>query len=203
MNKIWVNKEKGNDTIIAIDNEKIFKVNPKLEKLDTYVKNIEKDIVSDDVLCIPFTYIKAIQLRENKKYIQVFFGGESEEHIRIIDHHKRKEIFEYFKENIPKTNYQFVKYSPLKSAKKPLVAMTILSLLFVWTLYLAIQIQIGYEYELIGNGRSITAIVLGLAQLGIFKVILIFGSFLTIAFFSVLHKLRNRPEIHEIGFLRI
>ncbi len=202
MDKIWINKEKGDDTIIAIGNKTIYKANPKLNKITDYVSELENDTIPKDVLSIPFSYIENIQYQEGKRYVQVFFGHDSEEHIRINDLKKKLEIFKYFKENIPSTTYSFERYSAFKSGKKPMIAMFITSLLFAWTLYLAIQIEIGYQYELVGSGRSLTGIVLVLANLGIFKVILIFGSLLGIGLFSMIRKMRNRPSVHDLTFVR-
>ncbi|MDX1903316.1 MAG: hypothetical protein SFU27_04085 [Thermonemataceae bacterium] len=200
MNKIWINKEKGEDKIIAIDSDKLFKINPETEKIFQYVSDIENNIISKDVLSIPFSYIKTIQYQEGKNYIQVFFGQESEEHLRVNDVLKLRAIFQYFKENIPKIEYRFEKYSAIKSARKPLRAVIVTSLLFIWTLYYAMQI--GYKYELIGSGKSITGIVFALAHLGIVNVSLIFCTLIGVGLFSMIKKMRNRPLVHKLYILR-
>jgi hypothetical protein len=202
MNKIWINTEKGDDKIIAISNNKILKANPKEYKLHQYEIDIKNDIISNDVLGIPFPYIKSIQLQENKKYIQVFFGHESEEYLRIKDDTKRKEIFDYFKNNIPLTAYRIEKYSDSKTARKPLIAMIIIFVLFLWTVYLAGEVEIGSQYKVVGNQRSIASIVLAIAQLGVIKVTLIFGSLFAIAVYSYIRKTRNKANIHIINNIR-
>jgi hypothetical protein len=203
MDKIWINKKKGEDKLIAIGNNCIYKVNPKADRVEQYTNDLKNGTVSDDVLSIPYSYIKNIQYQEGKQYIQVFFGQESEEYIRIKDDNKRNEIFKYFKDNIPGTAYQFEEYSAFKSGKKPMIAVILTSLLFAWTLYLSIQIELGYQYELVGgSGHSITGLVLALANLGVLKVVLIFGSLLGIGLSSMIRKMRNRPSVHDIVILR-
>ena len=199
MNKTWVNTGKEEDRIIGFGNDMIYKANPIEELITDYADKIEENELTDDVLRVPFSYIKSIQYQEGKNYIQIFFGQDSEEHLRITDNTKRLEILAHFKQNIPNVDCNFEKYSALKSGKKPLI---VVSLLFAWTLYLAIQIELGYDYELIGHGNSITGVVLGLAYLGVFKVILLFGSFITIAIWSMIKKMRNRPEVHELVIVR-
>lgn len=202
MNRIWRNTEKGDDKIIAIGNNMIYKANPKEDKVDAYFEKIQENNIPNDVLGIPFSYIKSIHYIEGKDYIQVFFGQESEEHLRIKDTNKRNEILKCFKETIPQSNYRLERYSAFKAAKKPLIAIFILLLLFAWPLYIAIQIAFGYEYELIGNGRSVSAIILILANLGVTRVVLIFGSLIGVGVLSTIKKIKNKPVLHEIYIAR-
>jgi len=202
MNKIWINKEKGSDKIIALGSDRIFKISPKDESIFQYANDIENEIIAKSVFAIPFTHIRTIHLQEGRKYIQVFFGKESEEHFRVNDVNKLVEIFKYLKENIPRTTYNYEQYSALKAGKKPLIAVTVVFILFVWAMNWAIKIQMGYEYELVGNGVSISGIVLGLASLGVVNVILIFSTLLGIGLYSMIRKMKNRPTVHEISFNR-
>lgn len=203
MNKTWISREKGDDKLIGIANEVIYKVNPKMDEISDYAERIKQNKISQDILSIPFSYIKSIQHQEGKKYIQVFFGHESEEHLRIKDTTKRFEVFKHFKENIPSIAYEREEYSALKAGRKPLIALIILSLLFAWTLYLAIQISMGYDYEIVGNRDSIIGLVLGIAYLGIMKVILIFGSLITLGLWSMIRKMKNRPIVHALNMIRL
>lgn len=163
MTKTWINKEKGDDLILAIGNNKLYKSNPKEGKIDLFLNNIENDVSHIDILSIPFSYLRSIQLQKDKKYIQVNFGKESEEFFRVNDELKRVEIFKYLKENIPAISYEFDKYTIFKSIKKPLIALIVILLMFIWTMYYAIQLSAGTEYELIGNGASLGSIAFAVA----------------------------------------
>lgn len=202
MNKTWTTKKKGEDKIIGLGNDMIFKANPKKEELFKYTNDIEKNIISDAVLRIPYSYLKTIRLQEGKKYIQVFFGKDSEEHLRIKNKSRRKEIFNYFKENIPRTAYSFEKYSALKAGKKPIIAIALVSVLFILILYFAIQIENGVENKLEGSGLSLIGFFYAFASIGTTKVVTIFGSLFTIALLSMINKMKNRPEVHEITIVR-
>jgi hypothetical protein len=70
--------------------------------------------------------------------------------------------------------------------------MGVVSALFLWCLYVAIGMETGNEYDVTGQHyHSIAGIVLAIASIGIKKVILLFGSLLLIAGFSLIKKYRN------------
>ena len=202
MKRVWINAEKGDDKIIAVAKDKILKANPKAHNLHQYEVDIMNDRVADDVFGIPFQYIKSIQLQDNKKYIQVYFGQESEEHIRIRDDARRQEVFDSFKEIIPNTTYKVEKFCNTSAVKKPLIAMAVIFLLFLWTVILAAGIESGNEYEVVGNQRSVASVVLLVAGLGILKVLIIYGSFMALAVYSLVRKMRNKTNIHTILIAR-
>jgi hypothetical protein len=202
MDKIWISDNTREDRIIAIGNNMLYKVNPKEERVHEYKEKLKNDNIPKEVLSIPYSYIKFIQYQEGKKYIQVFFGQESEEHFRINEETKLFEIFKYFETNIPDTKYNFNQYSAIQSAKKPLIAAFIVAVIFLWALYLALQMKLGYSYELVGSGRSITSIIFAIANLGISKLLLLFGILESIAFISIFKKMKNRPSVHVLLFQR-
>jgi hypothetical protein len=98
--------------------------------------------------------IDSIKLYKDKNYIQVFFGTGSEEYLNVLDEAKRKEIFEYLRNHLPNANYRYEEYTAFKTVKKPLIALATTTLVFIWTLYYAIQIDAGNEYLLKGSGKS-------------------------------------------------
>jgi hypothetical protein len=198
MTKIWINKEKGDDSLIGIGNNKIYKANPKEQKLTQFVDLIETDSAHIDILSIPFSYIRSIQFQIGKKYIKVCFGQESEEHLKISDEDKRVEIFKYFKENVPSMEFRSKKYTVIEAIKKPLIALVVALLLYLWTMHYVLEIASGTQYELIGNGGSISGIVFSLAQLGLVKVNIIFAALFSIGIFSAVKKGKKPAEILEI-----
>lgn len=198
MTKIWINPQKGDDTIIGIGNHKIFKSNPKEDKISHFTKLIEEDSAHVDILSIPFSYIKSIRYQIGKKYISVCFGQDSEEHFRIQEENKRIEIFKYFRENIPSMEFRPIKFSVFEAIKKPLVAIVVVLLLYIWTMHYVLEIANGAQYELIGNGASVSGIVFSLAQLGFVKVNILFVILISIGVFSAVKKGKNPPEILEL-----
>jgi hypothetical protein len=200
MNKTWINSDKKDDKIISISEDCIIKANPSSEALFQYKLDIENNKIPKDVFSLSFSMIDSIKLYKGKNYIQVFFGTGSEEYLNIIDEAKRKEIFEYLRNHMPNANYRYEEYTAIKSAKKPMIALATTTLVFIWTLYYAIQIDAGNEYLLKGSGKSIVGIVFILANLGTINVILIFGALLGIGLFSMIRKLKNKPDLNEIFF---
>ena len=197
MEKDWTSSVKGEDKLILITGEKIYKANPKGEVNSKYIHEVKSEKKPKGSFGIPFSYINEIQLREGKKIIQIFFGQESEEHLRIKSEDKKKEIFEYLKDNIPNTKYDFEKLSEIKAAKKPLIALAAVLAIFLWVLSYSVQYDAGYEFIDNSNGRYIK-IILAIASLGTLKASLIFGSLASIALIKVIKEMKNTPAIHKI-----
>jgi hypothetical protein len=202
--KIWRATGKSDDKIIAFIDSTIYKGNPKEEELEYCLSDLRMGIVPTKAFFgIPLSYVKEIRMQESKNYLQVFFGQDSEEHLRIHDVTLKKELFDYFNENIPGATFSKEHYSKLKAGKQPLIAMGVVTALFLWTLYYAIGFDNGLQYETT-NGRydSVTGIVLAIASFGVIKTILFYGFWFVIALWSFIIKARNPPVIHRLWFKR-
>ncbi len=88
-----------------------------------------------------------------KIIIWIFFSskGNSNEHIVISDKAKKEEAFEYLKNSQTNISYVETILTMWQAAKKPLIALAVLIALFLWTLYLAVEINAGANYEIRGN----------------------------------------------------
>jgi hypothetical protein len=195
--KFWTSTHKDDDKIIAYLNETIYKANPPINEIDKYLIDLNiKDFSSKYFFGIPLRYITQINQQKNKKYIEVLFRGDTE-HLKIEDDKQRADIFDFFKQNIPGAIYSTTKQSKLQAVKKPLIAIGVILIIFLWSLYLAIGIEGGNEYDVTGQHyHSIAGIVLALASLGVSKLLLIFGSLLLIASTS-LYKKYKTPIIKD------
>ncbi|CAN5390854.1 hypothetical protein BH11BAC3_BH11BAC3_02600 [soil metagenome] len=198
--KFWRSYEKGDDKIIAYDNGTIYRCNPPADEIDAVVYNLESQVIpTKNFTAIPLHYLKQINLEDNRTYIEVLFGSDSSEHLRIKDEEKRKEIFEYFKTNIPNAKFYTDNYSKIQAGKKPLIAMGVVTAIFLWTFYIAAGIENGNEYGVSGDRKnSVAGIVLALASLGTKNVSLIFGALFIIAAISFIQKVRNPKTIFRI-----
>lgn len=200
---IWKSNLKGDDKIIAYFNNTIYKGNPKPEEIDSTIRELNSgNKPKTNLFGIPQSLLKEIHLEEGKEYIQVFFGDDSYELLRINDENKRLEIFDFFKQNIPKSTTYTEEYSKLKAGKKPLYAMVVIAILFSWSFYLATQIETGSQYEIIGDKRSITSIILILASLGTTNLILLFGILFIIAILGFIQKTKRQKTVHKIVVIR-
>jgi len=196
--KVWINPLKGEDKIIAHLDDMIYKCNPKAADVDSVAWGLEKGVAPDEnMFNIPLHYINEIRWEEDKPYIQVFFRG-SEEHLTIYDDARRREIFDYFKTILPSFSSTTIHQSAIEAGKKALIAMAVVGVLLMVSLYYSTSIESGMEYEIRGRAGLLAAIV-GIASMGTKKVLLIFGSLLAIAGISFARKTKQSRVIHKIS----
>jgi len=201
---IWTSTTKGDDKIIAYFNHTIYKGNPKEADLKTVMTELENQkSIPSSLMSIPLSYLREVNLEDGKNYIEVLFGSESTEHLKINEEKRRKEIFDFLKTNIPKSTNYVDHYSKMRAGKKPLIAMFFISALFLWTFYIARGIESGNQYEVVGGHyNSMAGIVIALASFGTIKVMLIFSSFLLISLLGFIQKTRNPKVISTIKIIR-
>jgi hypothetical protein len=203
MLKIWISEEPGNDKVIALIDNTLYKCNPPISEVSDYEQSLRMRIIPDKkTLGIPLSYIKEFRHEEGKKYFQVFFGHDSEEHFRITDNERLQEIFAELRLFAPNTVSGTVRYTWLQAGKRPLIAIVVASLLFIWTLYIAIGMEAGSQYEVVGRYDSFAGLVVVLASLGVVNVVVIFGVLIAIATFSFIRKAKNPPVFHQLVIKR-
>lgn len=198
--QVWTSTEKADDKIIAFANQTIYKGNPKSEETDSVVFELKTtQNIPAELKGFPLSYIRAINLPEGKKHIELLFGKDSTEELNISNEERKQEIFNWLKANIPGAAYSIYKPTALQAGKKPLIAFVVVAILFLWTLNIALGIESGNDYEVSGQRYySIAGIVLAIASIGVKKVILVFGSLMAIALVSFIKKARNRAAIHSL-----
>jgi hypothetical protein len=197
--KVWTSTEKGDERIIAYIDQTIHSGNPKLTDLDSCVQDLKMGKIPDsNFISIPQHYLKSINLESGKEYIEVLYGGDSCEHLRIKDEKSRTEIFEYLAANVPNSVSSVEHYSKVRAGKKPLIAMVIVALIFSWAINIANGIESGNDYEVVGSQRSVASIILVVAALGVKKVILIFGALFAIAALAFAKKVSKPLVIAKI-----
>ena len=191
MIKYWLLREK-HDRLIVIKEKSIYIGNIKSINQINLISEIEKGIIPKDMFSIPYSYIRSIESQENKELIKVYYGVDYEEGIKISNKNIKKEIFEFLRSELTKFEYNQNIPSVFKHTRPQIFAILIATGFFLWTLYLAIEIGKGYEYEIVGGRAGITGVVLGLAQFGALKVILGYTLIIFIAIYSLMKKIKNR-----------
>jgi hypothetical protein len=195
MNKFWKIKDSKTNKLIFIKDKTIYKGNPKQEELNKLNSESTNLSFLENIFSIPYSYIKVIENQSGKNEIKIFFGKDSEEELIIKDKNTQNEIFEFIKQDNPNFKYSSELPSVLKYAKAQLFALLFTTGIFSWSLYLAIQIESGIEYELVGGGNpGITGIVLLIANLGVLKNIVGFIILLAIIIFALTKRLKSRSE---------
>jgi hypothetical protein len=196
MHKIWKLKESKSNKVILIQNKIIYKGNPKENDLNRVNLETSDFTFLKDLFSIPYSYIKQIENQSGKNYIKIFFGNDSEEELYIDSEIIKKEIFEFLKSDNQNLKYSIEIPTVINYAKAQLFALLSISGIFIWSLYLAIQIESGIEYELVGGGNpGITGIVLAIANFGSFTIIIGYLILLGITIFALTKKLKSRSEI--------
>lgn len=198
MQKHWTIKESKHNTLIVIKEQSIYKGKPKAEDLQSI--NIDTKDVSflNDLFSIPYSYIKKVENQSGKNYIKIFFGKDSEEELYVDNEHLKNEIFEYLKTDIPNLKYSSELPSIIKYAKPQLFALLSITGIFIWSLYLAIQMESGVEYEIVGGRPGILGIILAIANLGVFKIIIGYAALLSISLLALIRRLKSRTEVEYL-----
>jgi hypothetical protein len=201
MIKVWTSDQKNDDRLIGFGDNTIYKANPKSnEQTILFAKEMESGAHdSTKVWEIKTSHCKEIRLEDGKSCIEIFYGKEGEEQLRITDEYKRYAVFDWIKANTPDSEFIVEKWSAFRAGRKPMIAFIVVFALFVWTLYYAIQAKTGKVYYFENGGYfSVTGIVLGLASMGLAKVITLFSFFLGIALFAFIRKAKNSPIMNRI-----
>lgn len=196
MDNVWVSETDGDDKIIAIDAEYVYKCSPRQPRLSSELIDPQFIEETKNYYRIPVSYIKKIVLKENKKYIQVFFGKDSEERLRILDPEKRKEIFDFLRQYFPDAKYSTYTPTLIDIGKKPGIAVLILVILYLWSLVYVAQIHTGGK--ILYSNSFLENLTIGLASLGLVKMTLIFLMALSIPCVSIFIKNRKKSPVHVL-----
>lgn len=194
MYKFWKLKDSKVNKLILIKDKCIYKGNPKENELNRLTT--EKDDVSfvNELFSIPYSYIRTIENQKKNKQIKIFYGNDSEDELIFSDLNVKNEVFDYIKTDISGFQYSKELPSVLKYAKAQFFALLFVTGIFIWALYLANQIENGVAYEIVGGRPGLSGIVLGIAGLGVLKVILGYLCLLSIIVFVLIKKLKSRTE---------
>ncbi|SHN13122.1 hypothetical protein [Chitinophaga sp. CF418] len=200
MTRYWTNYDNKGDKLLAFANGTLYKANPKPDEIENIVRDMQmNDFTAPGLFSIPADYIKEVHLQEGNDYIQVFFGQNIEEHLQIKDDATRQEIFDFLKDHLPGASYTVDKYTKFRAAKKPMIALAVITVLFLYTLSLTLVLDAGGE---VMAGGRIGGLLAGVAGLGMTKVLLIYGTLIAIAGTTMTRKMMNPPVIHLIRIVR-
>ena len=168
MHKIWKIKESKSNKMILIKDKVIYKGNPKENDLNRVNAETNDFTFLKDLFSIPYSYIKKIENQSGKNHIKIFFGNDSEEEIYVDNENIKNDIFQFLKTDNHNLKYSAEIPNVINYAKAQFFALLFTFAIFIWSLYLAFQIESGVEYELVGGGNpGITGIVLVIANLGV------------------------------------
>lgn len=198
MIKYWKIKNRNTIDIVLISKGSLYKGKIKAVNIINFENQVKNEDIPKEFFEIPFSYIKKIEYQKNKKYIKIYFGDSSEEELYSDEESLKDDIFNNLKEVIPNTIYYKKRPSLIQYAKPQLFALFFSSIIFVWSLYYAIQLENGAQYELKGRA-GLSSIVFSIGLMGKVKVIvsyLLIGSLIS---YSIIRKNKSRTEIEYLN----
>lgn len=199
MQIFWKINDSKSNKLIFIKDKTIYKGNPKQEELSGLTTESTDLAFLESIFSIPYSYIKKIENQNGKNEIKIFYGNDSEDELIINDEHIKKDVFEFLKQDNPNFRYSSELPSVLKYVKAQLFALLLTTGVFFWSLYLAIQIESGIEYELVGGGNpGMVGVVLAIANLGILKIVVGFIVLLSMILFTLRKRLKSRSEVEVL-----
>jgi hypothetical protein len=194
MLRIWKLRESKSNKIIVIKDNIIYKGNLNEDYLNRISSETTDFTFLKDLFSIPYSYIKRIENQSGKNYLKIFFGNDSTEELYFRDENIKNEVFEFLKIDNTNLKYSVENPSVINYAKPQLFALLSVTAIFIWSLYLAFQIESGVEYEIVGGKPGITGIVLIIANLGSSKIIVSYLILLSIIIFALKKRLKSRSE---------
>jgi len=192
--KYWINEIPGNDKLVIWDGNKLCKANPPENKLREFEDTLKKNVVPEGIFSIFKPQIKSIEMDESKKYICVYFGVDSYEHIRVSNVATKIEIFEEFAkaENVTCTVKELTLSEKTKTQKK---AFIVLSIFFIIGFLFSLAVEIGG----LPAGRY-PVILLFFGGLGMINVILFYLVVTLIIGIKFYFNRKTERIIHTIRF---
>ncbi len=199
--KYWINT-KGNDKLIAIDEEVIYSRNPSKGKLLEFEYELKKGIIPQKMTGTPINYIKKIIANDSSNIIKIYHGEKNETEIDARKH--KLEIINYLKENDKrKPTYSEYPEKWYRAITKPLIALAII-IFVMYSLYdIAYYLELGYEYEVEVRGIPIGGLMLLAAEfLGTLRVIVLGAILSLIPLWFAWRNYRLKRVIYELDFLK-
>ena len=187
--KYWVSELSKTNTVVI--DEKSIHFSTKKGDLMKSRMELQRGDIPNGLTEVPFSYLKSVRKRENVSNINLQFGSESQQQLNFESNHECKEVFDSLKLVLSNFNYKNEEISSFKAAKKPIIALIVLSIIFSISLFMAFELEKGNL-----GGRQI-AILLALASLGTKKLSILFGLVVSICGFSIWLK-GNNPYTLEI-----
>ncbi len=198
MTKIWKFESSKKNNIIVIDNQKIYKgIIDKNEFNYLNKEKIDTNILKK-LFPIPYSYIKLIENQKGNEFIKIYFGVNSEEELFFDNEKVKDEVFEYLKSDFNLAYYSKEIPTIYRYAKPQIFALIIVTLLYFWSVYLAVEIENGAVYQIIGNSGGFLSFILILANLGSLQLSIAYLILLGVMFFSLNKKLKSRTEIEYL-----
>ncbi len=200
LEKFWVNRKDKEHNFIVFNENIIYRLKASKVNFSNIERELNQGIINDKFIGLPKSYLRSVQFRDDDNGLRFYYGEDSEDEIIVSKSALRKEIFDFLDTATNPHDSVVRKPSLLGRIKKPLIAIIVLSAIFIYVYSIIQGINQGYEYEIVGGGANpgIAGIVLMLAGLGLTKNIMIFLPLYALAGYSIFKKYKDNSEIYEL-----
>lgn len=200
LEKIWFNDVDRDHNFVVFNDNKIYRLKAKPDKLYSIKRELEAGIINEQFFALPVNYLHKVEYRVDDINLHLHYGNKTEDEIRISNTRIREEIFQYLKAKTKYVKSETLQPSLLKRIKKPLIALCVIIGLFIYVMSIVNGMNAGYQYELAGGRPGLGAIVLALANLGAQTNIIIFSVLSLIAGFRIFRNIKDNSEIHRLVY---
>lgn len=199
MEQIWELRESKSNSLIVIKDATIYTGHTKQSNFGGAQSKTDNSSFIKDLYSIPFRYITRIENQKGDKSIRIYSGKDTEDELIVPDEKVRNEIFQFLKSEIEGFEYKEFLPNVFKYTKAIIFAFVITSVVFLWALDYAVELEHGTEYEMVGSGGvSIDGIVFMIANVGVFNLISGYTALLALMVFALVKRLKSRSIIEQL-----
>lgn len=191
MNKsplFWVGLEKGDDALLVIGNDSLYKASKISTPVETLLADLNKGTVSADFFSLPFSYINQVYWQEGSKHIEIQFNKESTEHLTFSNDDIRFEILDALKASFPGTKIRIIKKDWLEATYQILIGLLLVSL------YVGNALYHTFNGIPISVGRRAYSDVL--TNLGVGPIIFTYAVIFALFVVGIRRRLKHNYPIH-------
>jgi len=200
LEKIWFNDVDRDHNFVVFNDNKIYRLKAKPDKLYSIKRELEAGIINEQFFALPLNYIKKVEYRQSDINLRLFYGKKTEDEIRISNTRIREEIFQYLKAKTSYKKSETIQPNILLRIKKPFIALCVVIALFLFVMSIIERAKTGDPYIPQGSRNFIGAIGVYLANLGAQTNIIIFSVLSLIAGFRIFRNIKDNSEIHRLVY---
>ncbi len=197
MIEYWLLKDTKNKVVICSD-DTVYFGSPKNLNINEFQDNINQGKVPNDLFGLPYSYIHEIKNQDGVPKLSITYNKNSEEEIYSKEVQVKNEIFHTLQEKMTSCVNETKRPSIWKYAKPQILGLLLPMALFLWTLFLAIEIENGFEYEVGEGNKGLGGLILGIAHQGVKNVSFGYSLIFILGLTSFIKRIKSRSTIHYI-----
>ncbi len=194
----WQSNIPKTHQLIAIANNRILKIMKRVSDIREEIALLEKGEVPETMEGIPFGYVAKIINEAPKNEIAIHYGKESKTKLKFQNKEDKNACFNLIRSQLKGFNYKNKLPYMWEYAKGKIIAIFILTAIFLYSYCVAVEIEKGVKFELEGSKPGIGAIVLFFASFGSFNVFAGYLTLLTLLLLLLYNRLKQRSVLEYL-----